>query len=170
VQAPFIGNLLALWQLYQCKWMRRVLPTGGDMTEERSKLAQVTPILRVKEIEVSLAYYTEKLGFTMDWRANDFLSVSRGKCHLFLTADAQGHFGTWIWVAAEDTERLYAEWTASGAILRQGPTNFPWGSLEIQVADPDGNVLRFGSDGKEDMPMGPWMDAEGKLWPMAPWR
>ncbi|HEY5330766.1 MAG TPA: hypothetical protein VIJ79_12835 [Acidobacteriaceae bacterium] len=50
-------------------------------------------------------------------------------------------------------------------MIRQGPTNFPWGSLEIQVTDPDGHVLRFGSDGIEGMAMGPWMDAEGKLWP-----
>jgi uncharacterized glyoxalase superfamily protein PhnB len=139
------------------------------MAEERSRLAGVTPILRVADVNASLAYYTERLGFTMDWRTEDFLSVTRGKCHLFLTQDAQGHAGTWVWIAAEDTERLYAEWTASGAMIRQGPTNFPWGSLEIQVTDPDGHVLRFGSDGKKDMPMGPWMDAEGKLWPMEPW-
>ena len=118
------------------------------MAEERSWLASVTPILHVADLEVSLAYYTHRLGFKMDWRTNDFLSVTRGKCQLFLTEDAQGHAGTWIWVAAEDTERLYAEWTASGAMIRQGPTNMPWGSLEIQVTDPDGHVLRFGSDGK----------------------
>jgi catechol 2,3-dioxygenase-like lactoylglutathione lyase family enzyme len=141
----------------------------GCMAEERSRLAGVTPILRVADVNASLKYYTEKLGFTMDWRTDDFLSVSRGKCNLFLTQDAQGHAGTWVWIAAEDTERLHAEWTASGALIRQGPTNFPWGSLEIQVTDLDGHVLRFGSDGKKDMPMGPWMDAEGKLWPMKPW-
>jgi hypothetical protein len=122
--------------------------------------------LRVNDIEVSLAYYTGPLGFAMDWRAGTFLSVSRGKCSLMLCEGEQGYPGTWLWIAAEDTERLHAEWVASGAMIRQGPTNFPWGSLEIQVTDPDGHVLRFASDGKKDMPMGPWMDADGKLWPM----
>jgi hypothetical protein len=63
-------------------------------------------------------------------------------------------------------ELLFAEWSASGAMIRHGPTNFPRGSLEIQVTDPDGHVLRFASDGKDGKAMGPWMDAEGKLWPV----
>jgi catechol 2,3-dioxygenase-like lactoylglutathione lyase family enzyme len=137
------------------------------MAEKISRIAQATPILRVKEFEASLAYYTEKLGFKVDWKTGNFGSVTRDRCSLMLTEDAQGHSGTWVWIGAQDTELLFTEWSQSGAMIRQGPTNFPWGSLEIQVTDPDGHVLRFGSDGKEGMAYGPWMDAEGKLWPMA---
>ena len=140
-----------------------------EQAAQRSRIGPVTLILRVADVEASLASYTGPLGFTMDWRTANFLSVSRGKANLFLVEGEQGNSGTWLWIAAEDTERLHAEWTASGAMIRQGPTNFPWGSLEIQVTDPDGHVLRFGSDGKNDTPMGPWMDAECKLWPMEPW-
>ena len=35
--------------------------------------------------------------------------------------------------------------TPRGAPIRLPPTNFSW-ALEIQVEDPDGNVLRFGSE------------------------
>lgn len=55
---------------------------------------------------------------------------------------------------------------------RQRSEDSPWadklamGLLEMQVTDLDGHVLRCASDGKKDMPCGPWMDAEGKLWPM----
>jgi len=31
------------------------------------------------------------------------------------------------------------------AIIRQPPTNMPWGMREMQVSDPDGNVIRFGT-------------------------
>jgi hypothetical protein len=34
----------------------------------------------------------------------------------------------------------------------------------MQVADPDGNVLRVGSDPRPDQPFGPWLDMEGRLW------
>jgi catechol 2,3-dioxygenase-like lactoylglutathione lyase family enzyme len=131
-----------------------------------SHIAQAIPILRVADLAVSLHYYTNALGFSLQWQAGNFASVGRGKCSLMLTEDEQGHAGTWLWVPAEDVELLHAEWLRSGAKIRQGPTNFPWGSLEIQVTDPDGHILRFGSDGKKDMPIGPWMDADGKLWPM----
>jgi uncharacterized glyoxalase superfamily protein PhnB len=136
------------------------------MAEKVSRIANATPILKVKDFEASLAYYTEKLGFKVDWKVGTFGSVTRDRCSLMLTEDAQGHAGTWLWIGAQDVELLFAEWSQSGAMIRQGPTNFPWGSLEIQVTDPDGHVLRFGSDGIEGMAMGPWMDAEGKLWPM----
>jgi catechol 2,3-dioxygenase-like lactoylglutathione lyase family enzyme len=136
------------------------------VASETAQLANAIPILRVEDLDASLDYYTKSLGFKMNWRAGNFASVGRDTCGLMLAEGEQGHAGTWLWVPAADVEVLHAEWLGSGAMIRQGPTNFPWGSLEIQVTDPDGHVLRFGSDGKKDMPYGPWMDAEGRLWPM----
>jgi len=143
--------------------------TAPEVMEEGMSSAilhHATPILRVNDLAASLAYYVGPLGFKIDWQAGNFAAVSRGTCTLFLTEDAQGHGGTWLWIATSDTEVLFAEWSESGAKIRQGPTNFPWGSLEMQVTDPDGHVLRFASDGKKDVPYGPWMDADGRLWPM----
>jgi catechol 2,3-dioxygenase-like lactoylglutathione lyase family enzyme len=150
-------------------WAVLLTPTAPEVMEDGMSSAilhHATPILPVKDVAASLTYYTGALGFKVDWQFGNFASVSRGTCTLFLTEDAQGHAGTWLWIATSDTEVLFAEWRASGAKIRQGPTNFPWGSLEMQVTDLDGHVLRFASDGKEGVPYGPWMDAEGKLWPM----
>jgi hypothetical protein len=36
-------------------------------------------------------------------------------------------------------------------VIRLKPTNFAW-AYEMQVEDPDGRVLRFGSDPKGDRP------------------
>ena len=120
------------------------------MPAQPTGICPATPILRVEDIEKSLAYYTGPLGFKLDWRTGTFLSVSRDRCHIMLCQGEQGHPGTWLWIGAEDVEVLYAEWSASGAMLRQKPTNFPWGSREIQVTDPDGHVLRFGSDATDE--------------------
>ena len=121
------------------------------MSGAKGKLSGATPILRVNNLSASVAYYTEKLGFKIDWRYEDFYaSVSRDKCVLFLCEGGQGHAGTWIWTGVDDVELLFAEWTASGAEIRQGPTNYPWGSREMQVVDPDGHVLRFASDATDE--------------------
>jgi hypothetical protein len=43
----------------------------------------------------------------------------------------------------------------------------------MQVEDLDGNVLRLGSDSKENEPTGEWMDKQGKRWvpiPEGGWR
>jgi predicted enzyme related to lactoylglutathione lyase len=45
----------------------------------------------------------------------------------------------------EDVEKLHEQYKALGLTIRLPPTNFPW-ALEMQVEDPDGNVLRFGSE------------------------
>ncbi len=124
-----------------------------------------TPILRVEDLDKSLAYYTGPLGFRVDFRhLTMFASVSRGRCTVFLCAGDQGHRGTWLWVGVSDVTRLFEELRANGAIVRQPPTNHSW-ALEIQILDLDGNVLRFGSDPLRDQPLGEWMDMEGTLWP-----
>lgn len=56
---------------------------------------------------------------------------------------------------------------ARGARIRFPPTNYDWAAFEMQVEDLDGNVLRIGSDPKEGVPYGDFLDAAGVRWPMA---
>lgn len=122
-----------------------------------------TPILRVADLRAGAGYFVDILGFTIDWETPGFLSVSRDRCCIFLCEGGQGHPGSWIWTGVPDVEALHEELLGRGAKIRQPPTNFPW-ALEIQVEDPDGNVLRFGSDPIEGRPYGPWKDMHGRLW------
>ena len=70
----------------------------------------------------------------------------------------QGNPGTWVWIGVSDAAALYDEVTAQGATIRLAPTNFPW-ACEMQVQDPDGHILRFGSGPLEDEPFGEWANA-----------
>jgi|NGEPerStandDraft_6_1074524.scaffolds.fasta_scaffold173452_2 catechol 2,3-dioxygenase-like lactoylglutathione lyase family enzyme len=127
-------------------------------------LGGATPIFRVASLRASIGYYVNALGFKVNWDAGGFASVSRDRCCLFLCEGDQGHTGTWTWIGVNDTESLAAEFRQSGATIRHPPTNYPW-AYEMQVEDPDGNVLRFGSDPKKDEPFGPFLDMHGRLWP-----
>jgi predicted lactoylglutathione lyase len=132
------------------------------------ELGGVTPILRVKDLAASIEYYVGKLGFKVNWGfpesgESHFACISRGKCCLFLSVGDQGNPGTWVWIDGKDVEALYEEFKASGAKIRNPPTNYQW-ALEMQVADPDGNILRFGSNAKKDQPVGPWLDMYGGHW------
>jgi Lactoylglutathione lyase and related lyases len=123
----------------------------------------VTPVLRVSNLAVSIAYYTEKLGFSAGWSSDVFADLHRGRCHLFLCQGDQGGGKAWVWIGVEDVDALHAEYKASGAVIRHPPSNYHW-ACEMQVSDPDGNVLRLGSDRKQGEPFGDWLDADGKLW------
>ena len=121
------------------------------------------PILRVRDVNISIDYYVGKLGFRLDWRGPFFASVSRGNCHIFLSQGDQGHFGTWAWIGVEDADALLKEYESKGAKIRHQPTNYEW-AYEMQVEDLDGNVLRLGSENKKDQPIGEWLDMDGHRW------
>ena len=118
----------------------------------------VVPILRVARLEPSVAYYVGRLGFRVDWRAGGTASVSRDGKAIMLCEGAQGNAGTWVWVGVEDCAALHRELGAQGADIRMPPANFPW-ALEMHVADPDGHVLRFGSEPLADRPFVTWETA-----------
>jgi catechol 2,3-dioxygenase-like lactoylglutathione lyase family enzyme len=118
-----------------------------------TQLEGSTPILRVSNMNVSLRYYVDVLGFTnASWGTDDFSCVSRERrAAIYLCQGGQGQPGTWVWIGAEDVEALHKEFEASGAKIRHAPQNYPW-ALEMKVEDPDGHVLRFGSEPRSDRP------------------
>jgi uncharacterized glyoxalase superfamily protein PhnB len=128
----------------------------------------VSPIFTVKNIRASLAYYVNILGFKIDWGGETaFASVSRGGCHIMLCEGDQGHPGGWIWVGVGDVGRLYEDLRARGAKIRHRPTNYEW-AYEMQVEDPDGNILRMGSEPRNSEPIGAWLDMNGVSWVRSP--
>jgi uncharacterized glyoxalase superfamily protein PhnB len=106
------------------------------------------PILRVENMETSLGFYVGVLGFkNANWGGEDFTCISREGACIYLCRGDQGRGGAWVWVGVEDAEKLHDEIKAHGVTIRSPLTNHSW-ALEFQVADPDGNVLRFGSEPK----------------------
>jgi predicted enzyme related to lactoylglutathione lyase len=109
-------------------------------------------------MEASVRYYTEKLGFeNAKWGNEHFTCVSRGGAAIYLSQGSQGNPGTWVWVGVEDADALYQEYVESGANVRQAPRNYQW-ALEVHVQDPDGHILRLGSEPIADRPFDDWAD------------
>lgn len=72
-------------------------------------------------------------------------AVSSGNSGIYLCRSAQGYGGAWVWVGTDDVRALHDGLKAHGVKIILPPTNYPW-ALEMQVEDPDGNVLRIGSE------------------------
>lgn len=114
----------------------------------RATFERANPILRVADLRRSLRYYVEVLGFTnAEWGGDDFTCVSRDGADIYLSVGDQGQPGTWVWIGVSDAEALHEEYKANGAVILHPPENFPW-ACEMKVRDPDGHVLRLGSDPK----------------------
>ena len=124
-----------------------------DAREGRTPFEHANPILRVAEMARSVRYYVEVLGFAnAEWGGDAFTLVSRDGAGIYLCEGGQGYPGTWVWVGVEDVAALHREYTASGANIVEHPRNFPW-AYEMKVGDPDGHVLRFGSEPRDDLPI-----------------
>jgi len=115
---------------------------------KKNSFERLVPILNVKNVPASIEYYVNVLGFKKDWEWEDpatFASVSRDGAGLFLCQGAQGQSGTWMSIFVDNVDALYEEFQASGAIIKQEPTNFPWGMREMNIEDLDGHRLRMGT-------------------------
>jgi catechol 2,3-dioxygenase-like lactoylglutathione lyase family enzyme len=119
-----------------------------DVKIARTRFEHASPILNVADMPRSVRYYVDVLGFTnAEWGGDDFTCVTRDGASIYLSQGDQGRPGTWVWVGVEDVEVLHEEYSQSGALILHPPENFPW-ACEMRVRDPDGHVLRFGSDPK----------------------
>lgn len=129
----------------------------------------ITPILAVRNLEASVDFYVKKLGFKVNFVGpGRFASVSRDRCSIFLCEGDQGNPGTWVWIGVEDVEAVRDEFRSRGCEARHPPTNYSW-AYEMQIEDPDGNVLRIGSDRRPDLPdAASWRDMHGVLWKRSP--
>ena len=120
----------------------------GDTNQTPVYFEGSAPILRVEDMAASLRFYVNLLDFkNASWGNDDFTHVSRDNAGIYLCRGGQGRGGAWVWVGVEDAEKLHEECKTRGVKIRLPPTNYPW-ALEMQVEDPDGNVLRLGSEPK----------------------
>jgi len=114
--------------------------------EERVHFERSQPILRVEDMQRALQFYVGKLGFkNADWSTDDFAGIERDGASMYLCRGGQGKGGAWVWLGVEDARKLHGQLEAAGVKIKLPPTNYPW-ALEFQIEDPDGNVLRLGSE------------------------
>lgn len=118
-------------------------------------LTRVTPILFVRDVATAAEYYARRLGFTVDFLHGEpvfYGAVSRDGIVLHLRHVDQPNFAelaareeSLILATLEvtDVRALFAEVEAAGADVVQALIAQPWGGLDFQVRDPDGNRLSF---------------------------
>jgi catechol 2,3-dioxygenase-like lactoylglutathione lyase family enzyme len=122
------------------------------MSESASRLKYVAPVLRVTDLQRSLAYYRDRLGFDLEFNYEGFYaSVVRDDCHVHLNCaaplerdqkafDAAEHLDACFGV--EDAEALANALASSGAEFSVALRNMPYGR-EFYIKDPDGYILGF---------------------------
>ncbi len=130
---------------------------GESQTVPGTRFHGAVPILRVRHLQASLHHYQKILRFSLDWRHLDIMaSVSRDGASIMLCEGDQGNPHTWVWIGVGDAGALHQEYARTGATIRLPPTNYSW-AYEMHVEDPDGHVLRLGSEPRSNEPFSDWV-------------
>ena len=114
------------------------------------------PVLHVSNIEASLRFYVDRLGFQIAWQFDEggrptVAQVDRGSCALILSGQWPEKVGKGLIFISLNVEpetpealtaaldQLRAELEANGVAVKDGR----WGYRLLNVTDPDGNQLLF---------------------------
>jgi lactoylglutathione lyase len=127
---------------------------------ETLRLRSAGPGLTVNDIERSLAWYRDVLGFTVGerWEHEGRLAgveLVAGRVSFWLSQDdwkkgrdrVKGEGFRLYCETAQDVDRLAERIRARGGRLLEEPRDRPWGARDFGVADPDGFKITIATEG-----------------------
>ena len=124
----------------------------------------VRPILRVRDVELSIAYYCQRLGFTSSWESGDetpiIAQVGRNGLDVILASGGvipRAGLPSVLSMSLHqpgNLRTLHRELVDRGARVVSAPFEVDWqeGTYQLEVEDLDGNVLIFWGSGTDEGP------------------
>lgn len=111
------------------------------------------PEIPVSDLEASLAYYRDQLGFKIDWSNHQIglAGLSRGATRVFMTtAEYRSVKGNrepiMLWLNLDnrhEVDELHMQWAKAGARIVESPEEHSYNKLyEFFAEDIDGNGFR----------------------------
>ena len=118
------------------------------MSAGKATLTLMNPVLAVDDIEASVAYYQDKLGFDKTWSWGEPIvraGVARNGYELQLDGSGTGPTGqSVVYFHMDNLDEYYESCVGSGAIIESELTEQIFGVRDFRVVDLSGNKLGFG--------------------------
>lgn len=108
-------------------------------------------VFTVNEMDASLAYYRDALGFSVEFEYGapaSYACLSRGgvSLHLIVAKATKRRPGQGaICIFVDDVDAVHAEIEARGARVIKAPASYDYGMRDFDAVDLDGNHLTFGT-------------------------
>lgn len=105
-------------------------------------------IFHVSDVDASIKYYTEILGFTVDFRYKDLAGLEYDAVLIYLSGpnqDVKKAVGEGsIYIFCDEVDQYYQIISGKGAFLEIALDDRPYDMKDFAIKDPDGNILTFG--------------------------
>lgn len=117
------------------------------------QIHSAVPVIGTDDIEKSLSFYVNVLGFSLDFKYGEpavYAGVKSGDVEIYISKDPELVLGikekgltpeVFIWVS--DAVSLFKEHVKNGAEIIEPLTERPWGALQYVVKEINGYHLKF---------------------------
>lgn len=106
-------------------------------------------VFPVSDLEASLRFFIDVLGFREDFRFGPYAGIKRDNCRLHLSAhrnpDIGGPGSAAVYIICDEVDGYFANISERGAVCDGAPEDCDYGMRDFIVHDPDGNQLTFGT-------------------------
>lgn len=138
------------------------IPAGATRRAEPEsfRARALSASLTVKDVEKSLAWYRDVVGFTVDQRYEregvlGAVALKAGDVRLLINQDdgakgwdrVKGEGLSLYLSTVQDVDELAAGIERRGGTLESQPADMPWGARVFRLEDPDGFALAIASEG-----------------------
>lgn len=113
------------------------------------KTLGIATVIHVKDLNRSIPYYVDILGFSLDFQYGEYVGIKHGDVFLHLSsslnpgrkkAPGSGH----VCIECDEVNTYYEDLIKRGATISVPLDQRPYGMNDFAVDDPDGNTLVFG--------------------------
>ena len=123
-------------------------------TGQHMKITGIVPQLRTTDMASSIRFFTEKLGFSVEFRFQDFYTGIRAGSQIFhlklvdekdpsiAYVEEGEHFH--LYLEASGIADIAAQLKANGVALVKDVHETPWNTREIVIHDDQGHTLYLG--------------------------
>lgn len=124
-------------------------PSATACPEGLKGVKGVMGVLAVSDVEASLKFYTEQLGFTDAWSIGTPPTYGGAKAggfdmHVRRVESVALGTGLGLYIEVEDVDGLYDQCVAKGLRLVDEVADRPYKMRDFKVSDPDGIEIGFG--------------------------
>lgn len=112
---------------------------------------KIFPVFAVSNLDAAIAYYQEKLGFSLAWtwgQPPTRAGVALGEVEIQLDSGGAGAPSgpSVVYCHMLEVEAYYLACVSGGADIAMALGQRPWGMVDFRAIDPDGNRVGFGEE------------------------
>jgi catechol 2,3-dioxygenase-like lactoylglutathione lyase family enzyme len=119
--------------------------------KNHSRITGTRYVLAVRDLDISGAFYVDKLGFKTIWKGDGWHFLRRDQCVMMLgecrderSAFEMGNHSYFAYLEVQHIDDFYREYLDNQVEILAPVSDKPWGQREFAIRTIDGHRITFG--------------------------